>query len=443
MALKIIFVRHGLSSFNKEGLIQGRNDESVLTSTGKSQAIAVGKTLKGIKFDKIFSSPLKRASETTQYISKELNEECPQPLLNNELLEVDLQKWTGCKIKNLKAEFPKEYLIWQKDPEELTLEKENGSLYMPIKELFIQASSFLENCLDEFPLNEEKTILVIAHNAILRCLILNLINNPKRGFRKIKLDNASISIINIKEKREGTYFSQIECLNVTSHLKKELIPSNENSKIILVRHGETNWNLEGRFQGQIDIPLNNNGKEQAKKAREILKGIKINKAFSSFLKRPMETAEIILEGKNIKPIKVLELAEINHGLWEGKLESEINEDWEELLEQWHKNPEKVIMPEGESIQDVWERSVKAWQKICNQQEDGDITLLVAHDAVNKTIICYLMGLGYKDIWSIKQGNGGFSVFEISNKKDREIIINSINITTHLGGIIDSTASGAL
>ena len=127
----------------------------------------------------------------------------------------------------------------------------------------------------------------------------------------------------------------------------------------------------------------------------------------------------------------------------GKLEREIRAEWQDLLEIWHDKPEKVIMPEGESIKDVSKRSVKAFKEICLSQNDNDITLVVAHDAVNKTLICDILGLDYSNIWMIKQGNGGITVMDIFNDPEKDHVISAMNITSHLGGIFDSTVSGAL
>ena len=271
---------------------------------------------------------------------------------------------------------------------------------------------------------------------------MSLINNPKRGFRKLKLDNASISIINILGDKD-LFKTQIECINQTSHLGKNIPSKIGKSRIVILRHGETDWNMEGRFQGQIDIPLNENGKDQAKKASEYLKEIKFNKAYSSSMKRPFETAQIILGNNNLKIKKIDELVEISHGLWEGKLENEIKDNWPKLLADWHEKPETVTMPEGESIRDVAKRSINAWERICDDQEDEDITLLVAHDAVNKALICHILGLDCSNIWMIKQGNGGITVIDLFKGSNRDNVISSLNITTHLGSILDPTAKGAL
>ena len=442
MTIKLVLVRHGLSSFNSKGLIQGRTDDSILTEEGYEQALKAGKALSKINFDKIYSSPLVRAAETAKTIKKNLNKE-HNIVFDENLLEVDLGQWSGLKIDDIKKKFPEIYPTWKNDPENLILKRGDNKTYKPIQELFDQATNFIEDILQIYLKKDDVNILVVGHNAILRCLILSLLGKPKQGFRKIRLENASFSILNIS-KKDNSFKTQIECLNQTSHLNKNIPSQIGDSRIFLVRHGETNWNKEGRFQGQIDIPLNENGKNQARKTFEYLKNISLNKAFSSSMHRPYETAQIILQHKkDLKIEKIDSLVEISHGLWEGKLESEIREEWPILLKNWHDKPEEVIMPEGESIKDVSERSIEAFKNICSSQKDNDLTLVVAHDAVNKTLICDILGINYSNIWMIKQGNGGITVIDLFNDPNKRPVISALNITTHLGGIIDSTASGAL
>ena len=441
MVLRLVFVRHGLSSFNKKGIVQGRTDDSYLTKEGYFQAESAGKVLNEIDFEAIYSSPLIRAAETAKTIEKSLKKNYKINFDEN-LLEVNLERWSGLTINEIKKNYPDDYLNWKNDPENLSLKNKENNNYQPIKDLYIQAKKFTDEIFSRYDNKNEKNILIIAHNAILRCLILSLINRPQRGFRRLKLDNASISIINV-QRNQNILKTQIECINQTSHLGENIPSKVGKSRIILVRHGETNWNKEGRFQGQIDIPLNDNGKIQAKKASEYLKGIKFNKAYSSSMLRPFETAKIILKNTNLKINKIDELVEISHGLWEGKLEEDIKGKWPKLLEDWHKRPETVIMPEGESIKDVSKRSISAWENICESQENDDITLLVAHDAVNKTIICHILGLDCSNIWMIKQGNGGITVIDIFKDPNKDNIVSSLNITSHLGGILDPTAKGAL
>ena len=442
MTIRLVLVRHGLSSYNAKGLIQGRTDDSLLTDEGYQQALNAGEALSNISFEKIYSSPLVRAAETAKTINKSFKKE-QNIVFDKNLLEVDLSEWSGLKIDEIKQKFPEIYPIWKNDPENLILKRKNNQTYKPIQELFDQATNFMKDILKLYLDKDDVNILVVGHNAILRCLILSLLGKPKQGFRKIRLENASFSILNITS-NGSSFNTQIECLNQTSHLNKNIPSQIGDSRIFLIRHGETNWNKEGRFQGQIDIPLNDNGKDQARKTSEYLKNTSFNKAFSSSMHRPYETAQIILQNKkDLKIKKIDSLIEISHGLWEGKLEAEIREKWPILLKNWHDKPEEVTMPEGESIKDVSIRSIEAFDKICMSQKVNDLTLLVAHDAVNKTLICNILGINYSNIWMIKQGNGGITIIDVFNDSSKPPVISALNITTHLGGVIDSTASGAL
>ena len=138
MAIRLVLVRHGLSSFNAKGLIQGRTDDSLLTDKGYEQAKKAGKALSKIDFDKIYSSPLVRAAETAKTIKKSLNTE-QKIVFDDNLLEVDLSKWSGLKIDEIKKKFPEIYPIWKNDPENLILKRNDNKTYKPIQELFFQA----------------------------------------------------------------------------------------------------------------------------------------------------------------------------------------------------------------------------------------------------------------------------------------------------------------
>jgi probable phosphoglycerate mutase len=245
---------------------------------------------------------------------------------------------------------------------------------------------------------------------------------------------------------------QLESLNLVSHLEPvsgSLLPKfrkNHNGpRLLLVRHGETEWNRQKRFQGQIDVPLNNNGHAQARRASEFLANVKIDKAFSSPMLRPKDTAlEILSKHPNIKLELFDELKEISHGLWEGKFEHEIEAEFAGQLALWQSQPETVQMPEGENLQQVWDRVALVWQKIVESVPAGETAIVVAHDAVNKAILSLLFGFTPEKFWVFKQGNGGVSVIDYPQGAQKAPILQSGNITTHLSdGILDRTAAGAL
>ena len=442
MPLRLLLVRHGLSSFNKERRIQGRDDLSNLSEEGHEQARALGRSLQDVSIQAVYSSPLQRAAATTASLLETQGGQAPDPVFDDGLLEVDLEPWSGQTIDELMQGSTEAYKIWKQRPMELELQRRDGSNYKPLPELMEQARGFISRLLERHPATGNDTVLVVAHNAILRCLMLVLLGEPDHGFRRLRVDNTSLSVFNIRPGDNGPQV-QIECLNSTTHLQP-LPDKGKNARLILVRHGETDWNKAGRFQGQIDIPLNENGRRQAAAARDFLKDIPIDRAWSSTLSRPTETAQIILEAHPDVPLTQIDgLVEIGHGVWEGKLESEIREDWSELLDTWKRAPETVQMPEGETIQDVWARSVRSWGEIAGELKPEETVLVVAHDAVNKTILCDLLGLTPADIWAVKQGNGGVTVVDIAADPGQPAVVTCLNLTSHFGSVIDRTAAGAL
>ena len=398
--------------------------------------------------DAAYSSPLSRAHDTASLILKEQRHP-PSLQRHDDLLEVDLSPWSGLQRDELRQRFPEQERLWREAPHRLELSRPDGSLYQPLPELMRQARRFRDGLLnthrEALEADRPVTVLVVAHNGILRCLLLALLGLEASGFRRLRLENASISVLNISRSHADSPAQvQLESLNGTSHLQGDLPRRVAGPRLLLVRHGETDWNREGRFQGQIDIPLNGNGRTQAEAARRFLRNIPIDRAYTSAMARPRQTAEAILADHPGVPLTSTRgLVEIGHGLWEGRLEREIAEGWPQLLQDWKDRPHTVQMPQGETIHDVWERSLDSWQRIANGLDAGETALVVAHDAVNKTILCGLLGLGPEAIWAIKQGNGGVTVIDYPDGASGEPVVTCMNLTGHLGGVLDRTAAGAL
>ncbi|PSB37266.1 histidine phosphatase family protein [Aphanothece minutissima] len=441
MPLRIVLVRHGLSSFNLEHRIQGRDDLSNLTEEGQRQARCTGEALAELAFTAVYSSPLQRASATAAALLARHGSPLA-PVYDDDLLEIDLAPWSGLLRSEVRAVDPEQERRWREAPETMELQRADGSRFLPVPELLEQAGRFADRLLARH--GDDDTVLVVAHNAILRCLVLHLLGLRASGFLRLRLDNASISVLNLVRGEGGRPSVQLESLNGTAHLGMALPPAGPGCRLLLVRHGETDWNREGRFQGQIDIPLNAHGLAQAEAARAFLAPIPLQRAYSSDMARPLRTAEVILGSHPGVPLTTARgLREIGHGLWEGRLESEIAAGWPDLLAAWKRTPEIVQMPEGETIGGVWDRSLAAWNRIVAGLDPRETALVVAHDAVNKTILCALLGLTPADIWAIKQGNGGVTVIDYPRGATAPPVVSALNLTAHLGGVIDRTAAGAL
>ena len=449
---RVIVVRHGESTFNVKRIIQGHHDESLLTEKGETQARQVGQFIKGIAIDAVYCSPLKRAARTAALIAETIGSIRPQ--VTDLLKEISLPLWEAMSFTDVEAQYPEEYRAWRHDPKELKMSvpQADGSiqLFYPVRAVWQQAADFWGQLLEQ---HQGQTVLVVAHSAINRALVGTAVGLGPEALNRLYQANCGISVLNFpagwgEGNQEG---AQLESMNSTSHIGAALPALRSGFKgprLLLVRHGETEWNRESRFQGQIDIPLNDNGRAQAGQAGEFLKVIPIDGAVASSMMRPKETAEIILRHHPEVSLAVTEgLWEISHGQWEGKFEHEIEADFPGMLENWQTKPVTVQMPDGENLQDVWERTVKAWREIVgqySQQETPKTVLVVAHDAVNKSILCHVTGLGPEAFWQFKQGNGAVSVIDYPDGVDSEPMLSAANITAHLSGsLFDTTAAGAL
>ncbi len=208
-------------------------------------------------------------------------------------------------------------------------------------------------------------------------------------------------------------------------------------KILLARHGETPWNAEGRYQGQIDIPLSDNGIRQAKLLGERLHDVSITKAVASPLSRARVTAELALGDKRAAMLQFdLGLKEIAHGDWEGLLANEIRERDPQRLLAWRELPESVLMPGdgGENLQMVFDRAWPAFARACEGLKDDDTLLVVAHDAVNRVLLCKILGLPFAKLWSFRQAPTTLNLLEGSSVNTLEVVrLNDCNHHTGLFG----------
>lgn len=182
-------------------------------------------------------------------------------------------------------------------------------------------------------------------------------------------------------------------------------------RILLARHGETPWNAEGRYQGQEDIPLSPVGEAQAAALARRLRELPINRAVASPLVRARRTAEIALGDRAGMLTTDAGFLEIAHGEWEGLLASEINARDPERMRAWREAPHEVLMPGGESLQHVIDRAWPALERATQGLGDADTLLVVAHDAVNRVLLCRVLGLPLSKLWTFRQAPTTLNLLE--------------------------------
>jgi phosphoserine phosphatase len=174
--------------------------------------------------------------------------------------------------------------------------------------------------------------------------------------------------------------------------------------ILIARHGETAWNKEGRYQGRTDIPLSDEGERQARSLGERLKDLAIGRAVASPLSRARRTAEFALGERAPMLTLDADLVEISHGEWEGKLARDIEQSHPEMLRLWRQFPTADLPagPGAETFAQVTDRSWRAMARAAAEVRSDQTLLIVAHDAVNRALLCKLMGLPIERVWSFQQ-----------------------------------------
>ena len=205
-------------------------------------------------------------------------------------------------------------------------------------------------------------------------------------------------------------------------------------RILLARHGETRWNAEGRYQGQADIALSPLGQGQAQALGARLRDTPINRAVASPLQRARHTAELALGERDFPLTLDPGLMEIAHGSWEGLLASEIRERDPDRLRAWRDTPHQVLMPDGESLQHVSDRAWPALVRAADGLGEGDTLFVVAHDAVNRVLLCRILGIPLARLWGFRQAPTTLNLLEGADVDHLEVVrLNDCSHHTALFG----------
>lgn len=202
--------------------------------------------------------------------------------------------------------------------------------------------------------------------------------------------------------------------------------------VYLIRHGQTDWNVEERIQGRTDIPLNETGRRQAAALAEGMRKRPVTKVFSSYLSRAYDTARAIADSQQVE-VEILEgLEEVGYGVWEGLTMEEIAQRYPEELRQWYNSPVDMAVPEGESQIQVYERCARALERV-RSWEEGDVAV-VTHGATNLFLLeLMLRGDSKGEEEDLIVGNASISTLEYDPKTGACTLLQ-LNDREHLEGI---------
>ncbi|KAK2980711.1 hypothetical protein RJ640_028955 [Escallonia rubra] len=382
VAKRVVLVRHGQSTWNEEGRIQGSSNFSVLTKKGEVQAETNRLMLLHDTFDACFASPLNRSKRTAEVIWGARKEEI---ITDSDLREIDLYSFQGLLKHEGKAKFGVAYLQWQKDPANFNIDG-----HYPVRELWTRARS----CWTKILTHESRSLLVVAHNAVNQALVATAIGLGTEYFRTLLQSNC------------GTPSSPFAAGSSGGRSSR--------NQIILVCQGSSKRDCEDNSPAG-DVSLDMLGIIQSQKTAELLLDLKVKTVVSSLTLASIETANSIS--------RVQEAADV--------LGANSVPRCVEM-----KQMEDLDIRNDGVLTVVWEKSGKVWKllldELSGESETGNTVVAVADPAVHIALLGHCLNVTKEWMGSFHLHAGSISVLDFPEGPAGRGVIRCINYTAHLG-----------
>ncbi|KAJ6739370.1 BROAD-SPECIFICITY PHOSPHATASE YOR283W-RELATED [Salix koriyanagi] len=411
-AKRVVLVRHGQSTWNEEGRIQGSSDFSVLTKKGEGQAETSRQMLIDDSFDVCFSSPLIRSKRTAEIIwgSRKVN-----MITDSDLREIDLYSFQH----EGKAKFGAAFRQWQIDAANFNIDG-----HFPVRELWGRA----RNCWNKILAHESRSVLVVAHNAVNQALVATAIGLGTEYFRILLQSNCGVSVLDFAPRVDGGDGSPCICLNRLNQTPESPVAAGSSAgrktckRIILVSHGTTQRDTEATSLYSGTQPMNMLGIIQSQKTAELL----LDQNLSPECKK-LQIAWVLtvcpryVEMKQIQELDVRDILQLS------------NKDATEvpLLQ-----PGFLNRFEDEALSALWEQSGKAWQSLLNELSDESkpekIVVAVGDPAIHIALMGHCLNLTADWMGSFHLDAGSISVLDFPDGPTGRGTIRCINYTAHLG-----------
>ncbi|PRQ32162.1 putative 2-carboxy-D-arabinitol-1-phosphatase [Rosa chinensis] len=421
-AKRVVLVRHGQSTWNEEGRIQGSSNFSVLTNKGEAQAQTSRQMLIGDAFDVCFASPLARSKRTAEIIWDTRKEEM---IMDFDLREIDLYSFQGLLKHEGKEKFGAAFQKWQVDAPNFSIDD-----HYPVRELWARARS----CWTRILLHESRSVLVVAHNAVNQALVATAIGLGTEYFRTLVQSNCGVSVLDFTPCAEGG--PPYICLNRLNQTPSSPIEAGSSGgrktskRIILVCHGSTQINAE---------PMDMLGVIKAQKIAELLLDLKANSIVSSPKEACVETAIAISRVQ--EAADCLGADSVPRSVEMKQME---NLDIENILQQSNKNEMEIpsLQPgwlngfEDRVVEAVWDQSEKAWQSLLEEVADEAAAeknvVAVGHPALHRALLGHCLNLTKEWLGSFHLDTGSISIIDFPDGPSGRGVIRCINYTAHLG-----------
>ena len=200
-------------------------------------------------------------------------------------------------------------------------------------------------------------------------------------------------------------------------------------QLLLVRHGQTDWNIERRIMGASPVPLNELGERQAALLRDALQGYAIHHIYTSPIHRALQTAQILNQAFQIPLLPHDELAEVGYGTYVGKTFAEIKKSPD--YQAYFLSPQLPVAPEGESLQQVQDRMWQFWLNM-KTQHPSDNLLVVSHSDTIKSLLIKILGIDFSKMVQMRIDHATVSLLEAEKGNDRVL---AVNMGPHFGQLL--------
>jgi broad specificity phosphatase PhoE len=197
--------------------------------------------------------------------------------------------------------------------------------------------------------------------------------------------------------------------------------------LILIRHGQTDSNLNHRYQGQSDVPMNDTGRAEIRAVTRHLAGVRAAAIYCSDLGRSSEAAAMIASAFEREPIAIPDLRERNFGKVEGLTREEAEARFPDSWDTWRRNRAAWIPPGGEALGEMWGRVLATIETLW-QRHRGETFIYAGHGGPINAIICHSLGAAVEAREAIAIGNGSITII---TRNDAEPVVVMLNETCHL------------
>jgi phosphoserine phosphatase len=198
-------------------------------------------------------------------------------------------------------------------------------------------------------------------------------------------------------------------------------------RILLLRHAETAWNRERRFQGWRDVPLSTTGRDQAESVARLLAASPVGAVWSSPLARARDTA-LAIAARHGLPVRESEaFKEMGFGDWEGLTREEVRERFPAAHRAWAEAPHEARWPGAEPLTVVRARALAGLEQL-RAAHEGQTVCLVSHGITGRVLILEALGLGLDRLWSLQLSSTGLSELEL---RPDWVTLHRMNSLVHL------------